>query len=176
MRRRSSGQSVVEMAFVLPVLVLVLFGIIDFGYYIYGYATIYQAARNGAEKAAQIPPYQTKISPTLSTQETCVRNILETVQSQATLFPRLTANDGQLDSRIQIVYPTDTAGPTGRQLGAPIEIRITYSIQPLTPLWRFVTLGQSGTMRVNAVSRRSIESLGMNPNPNYAPNLIACQP
>jgi hypothetical protein len=176
MRRRSSGQSVVEMAFVLPVLVLVLFGIIDFGYYIYGYATIYQAARNGAEKASKIPPYESKISPKLASNETCVRNILQEVQSHATLFPNLTANDGQLDSRIQIVYPTDTAGPSGRKLGAPIEIRITYNIRPLTPLWNFVTLGQRGTMQVRATSRRSIESLGMNPNPNYAPNLIACQP
>jgi Flp pilus assembly protein TadG len=175
MRRRSSGQSVVEMAFVLPVLVLVLFGIVDFGYYIYGYATIYQAARNGAEKASQIPPYETKVDPKLVSNETCVRNILETIQGQATLFPNLTANDGQLDSRIQIDYPTDTDGPTGRELGAPVEVKITYNIQPLTPLWRFVTLGTRGTMQVRAVSRRSIESLGLNPNTTYAPNLIACQ-
>ena len=61
--QKTPGQSMVEMALLLPLIVMVIFGIIDMGWYIFGYATVYQAARNGAEKAAEIPPYPNKISP-----------------------------------------------------------------------------------------------------------------
>lgn len=170
MRRRSRGQSIVEMAFIFPLLVLVMFGIIDLGYYVYGYATIYQAARTGSEKASMIPPYSSKISPTLNTSDLCVSTILDEMQEQASLFPDLTARDGNLNNRVQIRYPSGSS----RTLGSPIEVAVTYPITPLTPLWQFVTFGSQGTMTVKVVSRRSIEALGNNPNKLYAPNLIAC--
>jgi len=53
----------------------------------------------------------------------------------------------------------------------PVQVAITYNIQPLTPLWRLVTFGTQGTMRVTTTARRSIESLGENPN---AVNYVAC--
>src|SRR5262245_59675086 len=43
--KRQSGQSMVEMALLLPFLLFVTLGIIDMGWYIFGYATVYQAAR-----------------------------------------------------------------------------------------------------------------------------------
>ena len=61
---KSSGQSMVEMALLLPFLLFVIFGIIDMGWYIYGYSTVYQAARNGTQKASQIPPAINKVEGT----------------------------------------------------------------------------------------------------------------
>lgn len=159
MRRRASGQSLVEMAFVLPILLLLFFGIIDFGYYIYGYATVYQSARNGAEKAAQLPPYPAQVN---NPNDLCVRNIMQSVQEDAVMFPDLTQQ-----GNVRIVYPAQ------RALGQPIEIQVTYEIEPLTPLWQFVMIGNDGRMTVRATARRSIEALGNNPN---AANLIACTP
>jgi TadE-like protein len=47
-RRRRSGQSLVEFAVVLPVFLLVLAGILDFGLGLYSQMTVINAAREGA--------------------------------------------------------------------------------------------------------------------------------
>ncbi len=47
-RRRSRGQSLVEFAVVLPVFLLILSGIMDFGFLLYSRMTVINAAREGA--------------------------------------------------------------------------------------------------------------------------------
>jgi hypothetical protein len=147
------------MALMLPLLLMILFAIIDLGYYVYGYATIYQAARNGSEKANELPPHESTINP-LYTEDRCVKAVLDEVKKGAVQFP-------DIANFVQISYPN------GRQLKQPVEINITYNIDPLTPLWRFVSFGNNGQMRVQTTSRRSIETLGVDPN---KPNGVACEP
>jgi Flp pilus assembly protein TadG len=50
-KRRSGGQSLVEFALVLPVFLLLLGGIIDFGFMFYSRITVINAAREGARSA-----------------------------------------------------------------------------------------------------------------------------
>lgn len=50
--RSERGQSVVELALVLPVLVLLLTGILEFGLIIHQYLAVTEAAREGARVAA----------------------------------------------------------------------------------------------------------------------------
>jgi len=54
MRRRSAwtGQTLVEFALVLPVFILLLFGLLDVGRYVYMNSALSQAAREGARLAA----------------------------------------------------------------------------------------------------------------------------
>jgi hypothetical protein len=175
MQKRADGQSIVEMALLLPLLVLILFGIIDLSYYIFGYSTMYQAARNGAEKASDLPPYPSKVgplNPNMDRSDICVSNIISATESVAVRFPTL--SNESLGNTIRISYPfTGSDGQPLRTLGAPIEVSIVYNLQPLTPLWRFVTFGTRGTMTIRTTARRSIEALGDNPT---ALNLVACQP
>lgn len=49
--RRRSGAAVVEMAFVLPVLVMFIFGIFEYGRFVFTYTTATNAARDGARYA-----------------------------------------------------------------------------------------------------------------------------
>ncbi len=171
MEKRTSGQSMVEMALLLPFLLFVVFGIIDMGWYIYGYSTVYQAARNGAQKASELPPQLIRVSPSLNRGDVCVSSVLSATQSGAVLFPDLTTGTNA-NNTIAINYPaTDTSGNPIRGLGQPVEIKITYNLNPLTPLWRFVTFGTQGTMKITTTARRSIESLGENPT---AANYVAC--
>ena len=51
-RERSRGQALVEFAMVVPVLVLAVFGIIDFGRYVYTQNSLNEAAREGARAGA----------------------------------------------------------------------------------------------------------------------------
>ena len=63
--RRDAGASAVEMAIVLPLLVMLVFGIIDFGRMLNAQIEISQAAREGVRLAALTegnPTYDTMIS------------------------------------------------------------------------------------------------------------------
>src|SRR5262245_13674920 len=90
MRRHSRGQSIVEMALMLPILLMVLFGIIDLGYYIYGYSTIYFAARNATEVAAELPPYPAKLN---NGSDPCTKRIFEVAQEGVVLFSDFSSNN-----------------------------------------------------------------------------------
>jgi Flp pilus assembly protein TadG len=50
-RREQRGQALVEFALILPIFLLILFGLFDFGRAIYAYNTISQAAREAARLA-----------------------------------------------------------------------------------------------------------------------------
>ncbi len=56
MRRRIPGQSMVEMALVLPFLLFIVLGIIEIAYYIYTYTELENATRRASERASKTPP------------------------------------------------------------------------------------------------------------------------
>ena len=170
MRRRTHGQSMVEMALLLPVLLVVTFAIIDFGWYIYGYATVYMAARNAAEEATMLPPleYRVGVGKTPDMSDNCVSSIVNRVIKSGPLFGDL----GNVQN-IEISYPPSAA--KARSLGSPVQVKLTYTITPLTPLWQLVPVfSNGGRLPVTITTRRTIEVLGANPNQRYAPNLTAC--
>jgi Flp pilus assembly protein TadG len=182
MRHKTTAQSLVEMAFILPILLVVLFGIIDWGYMIFAYATVGQSARNGAEQAAQLPPYEEWLSyqktPPANpgyrfVNDDCTSTIFKGIESDAVLF-RGTLNAGRNISDVAYVsigYPTDTTPNTfddqrrNLDVRGPIEITIEYPVRPLTPIFRMIRLtNNQGDMVFRATARRSIENLGASPN------------
>ena len=160
MRRQSPGQSIVEMALMLPLLLMILFGIIDIGYYIYGYGTIYMAARNGTEKAASLPPFPSQLN---NWNDDCMTAILDETKRTIILFSDFTS------SNVQVSYPNNK-----RELGEPVQVQVNYNIQPLTPLFQFISFGNQGVMPVHIAARRSIESLAAGPPSPEHPNAVAC--
>lgn len=187
---KSRGQSIVEMALVLPILLLVVFGIIEFGWLIFAYSTISQAARNGAEVAAQLPPYDEWLQTrTMSAaqivaryganpvypgyrNDRCVDAVLTAVESDVTMFGQPTDADRMTDY-VQIRYPASGGGNT-RNLDdrGPIEIAISYPVRGITPLFSLLRLGgDQGVVTMTVVQRRSLESLGRDPT---SPTYIAC--
>jgi hypothetical protein len=166
-RRQARGQSIVEMAFVLPILLIVLFGIIEFGWMIFAYSTVSQAARNGAEAAAQLPPYQSWMdlrttSPTgyEYRADDCVNAILTAIETDLTIIGSGANGQRPMADFVNINYPR---GATTRNLDdrGPIEVTITYPVNGLTPLWNLLGMPDGITMRVT--QRRSIENLGRDP-------------
>ena len=57
LRRKSRGQTLVEFALILPIFVLLLVGIFDFGRAIYAYNTISNAAREAVRVAIVVWPW-----------------------------------------------------------------------------------------------------------------------
>ena len=151
------------MALMLPMLLMVLFGIMDLGYYIYGYSTIYFSARNGTEVAAELPPYPNQLN---NGSDPCTKRIFDVTQEGVVLFSDFSTNN------VTVSYPN---GNTSRALGQPIEVRVQYAIQPLTPLFRLIRFGDSqGRLTVNIAARRTIESLGNGPPTVLNPEGIVC--
>ena len=165
----ANGQSLVEMAFMLPILLIVLFGIIEFGWLIFAYSTISQAARNGAEVAAQLPPYESWIElkgqnpPPRDydySKDLCVNTILKAIESDLTIIGLGANNQQPVTNYVTISYPDGGATRNLRDRG-PIEVTIAYPVNGLTPLWSLLGMSDGITMRIT--QRRSIENLGRDP-------------
>lgn len=172
MRRKRVGQSLVEMALLLPFMLFLLFAIIDLGWYIYGYATIYNAARRGSEEASQIPPYETSLD---DESDPCTFAIAKAVRDASQPFFKISVGDA--NNGLTISYPTSEP----RKLGAPIEVAVVGTMQPLTPLmslgrtFGLGSVGPDGTsvIKIRSVSRRTVESLGFKLS---SANGSPCQP
>jgi Flp pilus assembly protein TadG len=133
-----------------PVLLLILCGIIDFGYYTFAYATVESAARRASEQAMKAPPAPNADGSV--TSDYCVAAIRSA--ARVGTAPLVFA-----DSDIVVRYPTATDQsiyptiPT-RAVGAIIQVQIVYTSTWLSPLGPLFAL--SNTFTVRYTSRRSI--------------------
>src|SRR5437870_3643223 len=66
-KRNERGASLVEFALLLPVLVLLLFGIIDFGNLYNNYQAVRQGARDGMRQAIVADPAGQSCTPQMAT-------------------------------------------------------------------------------------------------------------
>jgi Flp pilus assembly protein TadG len=110
---RDRGSVAVEFALLLPVLLLLIFGIIDFGRAINDQITLTQAAREGARLAAL--GYSTSAVTTRA-------------QSAATGL-----------SPVPTVTVT-TACPTGAGTGVDAVVKLTYTFSFVTPVGAFAAM------------------------------------
>lgn len=106
--RAESGQDILEYALVLPLLLLLLFGIVEFGIVYLQYNTIANAAREGA-RAGIIPP-------TESCDTACVDAKVTAAVRQLTV--------GLESSRLTIDAPVHTA--------TTIQVSVSYDAHLVT--------------------------------------------
>ena len=138
-RHRSQGQSLVEFALVLPVFLLILMGIVDFGMAVYKFNGVSQAAREIARVTSVHPcagatPCAPGTPP--SAQTTTVVNI------QKGLIPGLTSPTFVcVDSADQPVAPD----PCDFSKDS-VQVTVTAPYRPMTPiLGSLVTWTMKGT-------------------------------
>lgn len=106
--KRREGQSLVETALVLPILLLILTGIIDFGMLFNNYLIVGNASREGARSAA--------IGSTDEQIRTAVYNVASTLDS----------------SRLTITITPDQT--TGRTTGDSVAVTVEYEYNMITPI------------------------------------------
>ena len=104
--KSEKGASAVEFALILPILIILVFGIVQFGIAFNNYITITHAAREGARIAA------------VDLNNTDLKNIII-----ERAFPVQINED-------DIVIST----PEGTNIGDPVEVEITYNISITIPL------------------------------------------
>jgi TadE-like protein len=159
-RDSERSQSMVEFAIVAPVLLLLLFGVVDFGRVIYAYVTINQAVNEGARVAIRDSP----LLPTNSDVEAAVRaHAVDVVLSNPCPNGPITGaappdNTGWIyitepvpPATVESLSPSLMNAPGGQSWAvstascsatnpahdhAPVQVTIRYSFVPVTPLMR----------------------------------------
>jgi hypothetical protein len=138
--KRSTGQGLLEFALVLPILLLVLMAIIDFGWILAVYSNIFNASREGTRYGVTRP-------------RDC-QGIELSARQKITLVP-------VADVSIQIWYDrgpgtevfTDTASV---EIGDRILVDTQYTVMPITPILQPII----GEMDLHTISARTIQTLG----------------
>lgn len=161
--RSQRSQSIVEFALVAPVLLMLLFGVVDFGRVIYTYITLNQAVNEGARTAIR----DSALLPSNADVEAAVRVHAVDV-SLANPCPNgpITSNvpppnqgwiyitEPNPPSTPEALAPTLEDAPGGQMWTtstascsatnpahdhAPLQVTIRYNFVPITPLIRQVT-------------------------------------
>ena len=127
--RREKGQSLLELALILPVLLIVLAGVLDLGRLYYSYIAVTDAAAEGATYAAMHPDVGERDEVFQRAQEAS-RGLV------------------QIDnSMVEVDCPSVTSG-------APVTVTVSYSFTVATPLINVIV--PDGTLELRAVAREAI--------------------
>ncbi len=123
--RRASGQSLVEFALVFPIFLLLLFGLIDIGRFVYTANALNEAAREGA-RFGSVAAWSQSCG---GTREACV---------QAEALHRLAAVPGATVTasclRTPIAGGTPVAASGGCRTNDLLKVVVTAKFQVLTPI------------------------------------------
>lgn len=131
-RRGDRGQSLVEFALVLPVLLIIVFGIIDFAMGMRSYVALANATREGARFAA--------VGAVFGTQADCG-------VTSATVVGRVcAAAEGLAKSRITVDTNPANVYPNGMAPGNSVVVKATYEYRFITPLGAIVDFFSGGSL------------------------------
>lgn len=106
--RRQKGQALVELALVLPVLLLILFGIMEFGRIFHAYLVITNAAREGGREGS------------INNNDSQIKAIVE----------KAAAPSLNLDNLSVTITPDES----NRERGDPLTVEVDYQVDLFIPV------------------------------------------
>ncbi len=141
-RRRSRGQSLVEFALILPLMMVLLAAVLDLGRVFYATISLNNAAREGAFQAAQTPDsFQSGQPCNTATNLVVCRVQLESKGSAVQV-----ADD-------EITLSCSVSG-CPEEAGSTVTVGVTGEFQLITPILSFVFGGQTIPMSASATAQR----------------------
>jgi Flp pilus assembly protein TadG len=152
-RREERGQTLVEFALILPILVLVLFGILDLGRAVYAYSTINNAAREAGR---------------LAIVDQTAGHITARATEQAV---SLAVGSGDVYVDFRAAATPETENSCDSDVGDPAVVgclavvRVSYSYTAATPLISQLV----GTIAMSGETRFRIENNCMEPTAPSCP-------
>lgn len=118
LKQRSPGQALVEFALILPLLIVLIFAIMDFGYYLFVTISINHATRAGVRRA--------------SMNNTSCDQVKATVVNSAV---------GVIVRHTQVNVSTNAADPALPGGPPTVTVQVNFDHQMFAPsLWQFQTL------------------------------------
>jgi len=113
----------VELALVMPVVLLVILGGIDFGRVFLGWIDLHQMARHAADYAAENPDAWSTVNPDAGAQAEYLRQIQAEAEGINCVVPAT------------LPAPSFPSGPNGNDgLGVPVTVRVSCSFYLITPM------------------------------------------
>lgn len=140
-RPRSRGQAIVELALILPILLLLVAAALDLGRLFYSRITVANAAREGAIEAALNPAsFSSGAACNAATNRVMCRVVNETQSSFVTVAPA------------DVSLSCNPAGcATG--IGSSVTVTVTGHFRLITPILAVFTGGQDITFRSSAIAQ-----------------------
>jgi len=123
---RERGQALIEFAMVIPILLILAFAIIDFGWAMRDYVTLTNAAREGARLGV--------VACKTAANETAIKQRAVDYSSDLLELADVTVNDGTaLCSTVPVA-------------GTALKVRVDYDYTFITPLWGIVEAFSFGAL------------------------------
>ena len=114
---REAGQTLVEFALILPIMLLLIFALVDFGRGFYTWLILTNGAREGARVGA-------------------------TQQDYNAIVTRIQEATGTLDQDRLTITLTNVQGPRGE----PIEVDLEYDFEFVTPIGGILNIVSGGNL------------------------------
>jgi Flp pilus assembly protein TadG len=132
--QKEKGQSLLELALVLPVLIIILAGVLDLGRLYYAYVAVTDAAAEGASYAA--------IHPEPGERDEVLQRAQEASRGLVQIDPGM----------VEVDCPTVASG-------APITVTVSYSFTVATPVINAIV--PDGVLMLRAVANEAILAGGL---------------
>jgi Flp pilus assembly protein TadG len=151
LRRGEGAQTLAEFAIILPVLILVIFSLVDLARAMQSYVTVQHGARDGARYAVTGRIDCTGASPV--NRDNCIRQKVKERIQDLNNAGSATISFRSWDFPAYADPPT--ANSAGQQCDA-VEVQVTYNYDPITPLFNsFIS-----NIPMTAAERMVIEPYG----------------
>lgn len=123
-RGRAAGQAIVELALVLPILLILLMGVIDAGRLLFTYIALEDAVQEGAIFSAHEPSPPDAIRDRVTSSSNHLEVVNATVPDPV-CTPPSGGNPGTIS--VTASYPVEMLTPVGRQIfGSTITMTATF--------------------------------------------------
>jgi Flp pilus assembly protein TadG len=152
--RSGKGSTIVEFALIFPLLLLLMFGVMDFGFYFFVQHSLQFATREGVRLAL----VGRTINDNAGNPMSRVASIVQTIKTKAAVAVR------PADVSVS-VFPVDAtfADPSGWQTtqdaglpGSYMRVRSRYTYRFITPLIGALVPGSSRVIEVQATYRNEL--------------------
>jgi len=122
-RRTEKGQAIVEMALILPILLLLVFGIIEFGRVIHTYMVVTDLSREGA-RAGAVGKTDAEIQTTVGNNATAAGLDISNPDYAVNIIPAAVGKRARGTSvEVEVIYSVDIIAPLiGNIIGDPYVI------------------------------------------------------
>ncbi len=155
--RGNRGQSLVELALTLPILMMILMGIIDLSFVLYASIQVAAASGEGARAGALFPgDLNQSVATNDAARDTAVRKAIYDSSTGGTTLGLLKTTLPNFDvssaAFVEITYPN--AYQSATRTGEPIVVTVRYK----QPVWfEFLPGVVAGTFQVSSSTRMRMQ-------------------
>jgi Flp pilus assembly protein TadG len=154
--RSRGGQALVEFSLLVPLLFLLMVNTVNFGGFLFAWITIANAARAGSQYWVQgSASVDTPSGATAAQVSALVTQDISSLLARSSLVVRVCKNN---DAVVTCTGAGSNVPPADPEPLTYISTStdVTYTWQPLIPLWNFAALGIYATLPPTTIHRRTV--------------------